>query len=642
MKKIVFFIFILTSFFSKAQNYNKSIDSLLKIIKKKNAVEQFQIYLLVSDEYSKSDLDKAKYYSHKALKKASDIKSDSLIALSYNNIGNIHQYKSELDSALFFHKKTLQLRQTIKDPIGLADTYNNIGIVYETKGQYLDALKYYFKSLYFYEKIEDISKQAMVNTNIGIVYKAHKEYNKALYFYKKSYELYQKTNIAFGQTSSAGNLGSILINFKRYQESIKFSEIAQKGYKKNGYTQYEAYPISNIACALDSLHQFTLANKKYEEAIFLFEKYKNIYEVAEILNTYAFCLLKQKRFKESILQSKKALIFATKADAMELKTQSYKNLWQAYSKNKKFELANTYANLYNSCKDSLFANEKTKVIFELETKYQTAKKEKLLVKKNAEAKQNKILLISMSILAFLLALIGVLIYRQQKQKNKQMEQEFELKTVIAKIEMQNKLQDQRLRISRDLHDNIGSQLTFIISSVDNIKYAFDISNQKLETKLTNISVFAKETILELRDTIWAMNANEISFEDLENRIRSYIEKAKVATNEINFSFTIEVCLVRHKFTSVQGMNIYRVIQEAINNTLKYANATDILIKINKKEDLIKISIQDNGSGFDLETIDKGNGLLNMQKRMEEIGGNLTINSTNVGTVIDAEFKNNVL
>ena len=90
------------------------------------------------------------------------------------------------------------------------------------------------------------------------------------------------------------------------------------------------------------------------------------------------------------------------------------------------------------------------------------------------------------------------------------------------------MQEQRLNISRDLHDNIGAQLTFIISSVDNIKYAFDITNEKLDSKLNNISSFAKDTIVELRDTIWAMNSNEISFEDLEIRINNYIEKAKEA------------------------------------------------------------------------------------------------------------------
>ena len=76
---------------------------------------------------------------------------------------------------------------------------------------------------------------------------------------------------------------------------------------------------------------------------------------------------------------------------------------------------------------------------------------------------------------------------------------------MAKIETQNKLQEQRLRISRDLHDNIGAQLTFIISSIDNLKFGFTDISEKLGSKLSNISSFTQQTIYELRDTIWAMN-----------------------------------------------------------------------------------------------------------------------------------------
>ena len=70
-------------------------------------------------------------------------------------------------------------------------------------------------------------------------------------------------------------------------------------------------------------------------------------------------------------------------------------------------------------------------------------------------------------------------YNQQKLKNRQLQKENELKDALIKIETQNRLQEQRLRISRDLHDNIGAQLTFIISSIDYLKYGFEIKNEKL-------------------------------------------------------------------------------------------------------------------------------------------------------------------
>jgi signal transduction histidine kinase len=639
MKKWIFFFGLLLLSDAVSAQISKSVnDSLQKVIKAGNQKEQFKAFIFLADEYSNNDLKQAMVYAKKALQKAVLVKNDTFMAVSYNTIANIFQYKTVLDSALYFHKKALQIRQKNKDFIGIADSYNNIGIVFDTKAQFPQALTNYFKALHYYELNKDLEKQAMVNTNIGIVYKAQKEYKKALVYYQNAYNLYRKAQNEIGITISSGNLGSILINFKKYQESLQYSEMAKNGYRKLGYDRYVAYPVFNIAVVYDSLHQYKKANLNYLEAIALFQKYDNSFEIADAAIAYGNCLIKQKKFQESIGFSLKGIDFAKKTQANLLQIKGYKNLAQANASIGRYKEAFQYATLYSIGNDSLFANEKTKVVFELETKYQTEKKEKLLAQQEAEAKEKNTIIIGVSILAFLLALIGFLIYRQQKQKIAQQTQEYKLKKAISKIETQNKLQEQRLSISRDLHDNIGAQLTFIISSVDNIKYAFDITNEKLDNKLSNISSFAKETIIELRDTIWAMNSNEIAFEDLEIRINNYIEKAKEAKDQISFSVAFDLILKNQKLTSVQGMNIYRTIQEAVNNAIKYANANVISINAKKVENQLIISIQDNGLGFDQVTVEKGNGLLNMQKRIEEIGGEFHLSSSNEGTQIQIVLK----
>ena len=244
----------------------------------------------------------------------------------------------------------------------------------------------------------------------------------------------------------------------------------------------------------------------------------------------------------------------------------------------------------------------------------------------------------MVILSFFVGLIGFLIYRQQKLKNKQQTQAFELKQAINQIETQNKLQSQRLAISKDLHDNIGAQLTFIISSVETAKFAPEIENTKLGNKLTKISDFTKDTIVELRDTIWAMNSNEISFEELKGRILNFIEKANDASENSVFKFDIDANLDTIKLSSIAGMNVYRTIQEALNNALKYSKATIISVTIKKIEDKINIEITDNGIGFDKNNSINGNGLNNMQKRIEEIGASFElISGLDKGTKISIKL-----
>ncbi len=240
------------------------------------------------------------------------------------------------------------------------------------------------------------------------------------------------------------------------------------------------------------------------------------------------------------------------------------------------------------------------------------------------------------VIGLLICTLGYFFYNQNKIKNKQFQKESELKEALLKIESQRELQDQRLHISNDLHEHIGAQLTFIISSIDNLKYGFNIQDEKLNKKLESISDFTTSTIYELRDSIWAMNKTHITFDDLQSRISNYIEKTHVFDDNINFSFNVSknVNLSRN-FTSIEGINIHRIIKEAINNSVKHANATEIKVDVFHENKLLHFTITDDGKGFEMETVEKGNGILNMQESTHSINGKLIITShKNKGSQID--------
>ncbi len=116
------------------------------------------------------------------------------------------------------------------------------------------------------------------------------------------------------------------------------------------------------------------------------------------------------------------------------------------------------------------------------------------------------------------------------------------------METQNKLQEQRLAISRDLHDNIGVQLTFIIMSVDHLKQAFKPINEKIIEQLDSINSFAKSTILELRDTIWAMNQVEMTWEDIRVRTLNFMQKGRLS-EKTQFEIDLEESLEKMKLES---------------------------------------------------------------------------------------------
>src|SRR5690606_6182211 len=175
-----------------------------------------------------------------------------------------------------------------------------------------------------------------------------------------------------------------------------------------------------------------------------------------------------------------------------------------------------------------------------------------------------------------------------------------------------------------LHDNIGSQLTFIISSIDNLKYLLGKEKPEISHRLEDISFFTRNTISELRDTIWAMNKERITVADLKIRINNFIENARLATQGIDFIFDADETDDEHSFSALEGINLYRVIQESINNSIKHASPTEISVKFEQSGKRFLIEISDNGTGMDENNLTYGNGLSNMHKRMAEIGGDFHI------------------
>lgn len=616
------------------------IDSLKKQLYAKNSIGKAKSLIVLSDELSSSNPENSLLYANEALRVSQELKNDSLISVSYNSIALNYETRSKLDSALFYHRKALDIRLKTKDQIGIADSHNNIGICLDQQGKFDEALDNYFKALKIYEKKKDSEKVAMTFVNIGIVYKAQKEYEKSLEYYKKANVIYARNNSEFGFAATSGNIGSVLIDFKKFDESIKYSELAKEGYKKLGYDRYVAYPISNIAIAYDSLKEYGKAEEFYLQAINLHKKFQNDYEIGNISNAYSKSLNKQSKFRESIRISEEALQYIKKAKLFPLEVNALKNLAYAYAGIGNYTKAYELSSLYSKGRDALFEEEKTKAVFELETQYETEKKEReILIQRTqiAESKlkierKNQMILIFVFLLV-LSVLLGWQFFNRQKLKNQQLQKENELKDALLKIETQNRLQEQRLRISRDLHDTIGAQLTFIISSIDNLKYGFQIEDEQLQNRLAGISEFTKETIYELRDTIWAMNRSEITFEDLKSRISNFIDNAKISSYGIDFQFAYgEGSLSKKTFTSVEGMNIYRIIQETVNNSIKHSGANKIVVTIDSDDQNLIIETKDNGKGFDLESQSDGNGLNNMKKRAKEIGGKIKLQSkTGEGT-----------
>ena len=522
---------------------------------------------------------------------------------------------------------------------GEAESYSKLSLTYYYSGDFKENLMYSLLAIKLFERID--SKEALAKEYGELGYRMKdRSLPKALFYMQKGLHISEKNNFEEPLLSIYNNYGVLKSRNKEQDSALFFYKkcLALKEIRKDSIGI--PYSLNNIAEIFISKKDFNKAKKLLYRALSIRIKLDDQYGIAENYSLLGDLFLADFKYNEAILNYTKSLDISQHYGFNTLLLHNYKMISQSYEFSQNASMALQTFKKHSFYKDSILNLETNAKIAELEVKYNTNENEKLLIKKEIEVTDSRNKLISVSVFALFIAVLGTLIYRQQKFKNKQQEQEFKLTTAIAKIETQNKLQKQRLSISRDLHDNIGAQLTFIISSVDNIKYAFPIADLKLNQKLSTISEFTKATILELRDTIWAMNSNEITFEDLQSRILNFVDKAQELQENIYFKFIIQPNLEHIKFSSFIGMNLYRTIQEAVNNAIKHAAPKNISIEISSNRDCITITITDDGIGFNQDNSNKGNGLINMEKRIEEIGGTIDFeNITSGGTVITIKINN---
>jgi signal transduction histidine kinase len=544
------------------------------------------------------------------------------------------------DSIVALFQKNAKDAEKISYKLGVADAYFQLSLVYGYQAKYEESTKSTIKAIKIYEAENKLDRLADYYGEMGYSLK-YNDLPKALQYMQKGKAIAEANNFENELKDIYNNYGVLKeINNELDSALFYFNKGLEIKLKLND-TIGIPYSWSNIAGVYGLQENFSKSREYFNKSLQQRLVWADSIGIAENYTQLGEVFMAEKKWNEAIPLMHKSLPISIKKQYRNLTQYNYKMLSDIYKKLNNADSALYYFEQYSTVKDSVHSIKVQESIAALNIEFETEKKQNQilqqraqLAEKDLEVRRKNTFIFGSLGLALVLGLLGYLFYNQQKLKNRQLQKEGELKTALAKIETQNKLQEQRLRISRDLHDNIGAQLTFIISSIDNLKFGFTDIGEKLGNKLSGISAFTSQTIYELRDTIWAMNKENITFEDLQARIANFIEHAKNASEKTEFSFNIEESVDETTvFSSVEGMNIYRIIQEAVNNSLKYADADEIEVNISKGDGQYQIEITDNGNGFEPETIVMGNGLNNMKKRAREIGGTLQLKSSKKGTSI---------
>ena len=555
-----------------------------------------------------------------------------------------HSKSGILDSTIFYGERALHFFKAANDLTKQVYIHHNLGVAFRRAGQYEEALKSLFQAIPIADQLGDLTWQGWILQGISLNYHDFGSYQKGVTFGKKALEVLNQ-NREKDPMSVAIAINTIAINYDDWgkYDSALFFHLQVMDLKNELDTLQIGFSYNNIGNTLIKLNRLGEARKWINKAIAIGEIRQNqgsdeSYDLSTNYINLGQILGKEGSKSEAKKALEKGLTFAKKSQSLEKIKDSYQAFYEFEKEKGLADSALVYLELLSEVEDSIFSIQNAKAISEAEAKYELAEKERNLAEERLAVQQSRFGMVLLASIMSLGMILGYHFFRQQKLKSIQKDQEIELQKALAKVETQSQLHEQRLKISRDLHDNIGSQLTFITLGMDRLKTAVTPHYGPVLDQVESLKSFTKTTIQELRDTVWAMNQSQMTFGDIQSRILAFTES--IAWNdELSLEIDFDEKLERIQLGAFQGISIYRIIQESINNALKHAQATQISTQIHSLETGIEVLIQDNGQGFDLSFPSfKGNGLKNLESRVKELQGTISITSSpGMGTNIQIEI-----
>jgi serine phosphatase RsbU (regulator of sigma subunit) len=426
MRKLLFFIsiiFLADSLF--AQDINHIVDSILKqtigATKEKTAHE----YLIVGANTRNINTDTAFHYDKIGLKMAIDLKNDSLLLSAYNNIALDYKQLGNFEIAEKYFKKSMEYAFKTNDSIQISSAYNNLGVLLSDQGKYNQALEYFIKSIEIDETMQDKESMAISYNNIGMIHYSMGDYERALNYYEKGLKIKKELNDKDGIALLNMNIGIIYYFKDDYEKVLSYFKIALKLWEELQNPRRIALVKSNIGELYYELELFPEAIKYLNEAKKIYTDLNEVFDVIQTDLLIGDIYTNKKDFANAISIYDLALKHAKNANSIAEEILVYDSYKKMYIIKKDYKNAYKYFEKYQLLKDSIYNQEKSNKIEELETKYQSEKKERKidLMKKDkmlGDLIQKKMLITIYSIsigvlLLFILIFYVLRAYRIKKQ-----------------------------------------------------------------------------------------------------------------------------------------------------------------------------------------------------------------------------------
>jgi len=648
-KAILIFAFVSMCFSSNAQTEK---DSLLRLI---GAARQDtnKVLLLISlgQLIESGDPEQAKTFYYESKKLSEKLGYTMGVLKYYANYGAALNSQSKYDSGLILSKEALLLALKFGNKDRLARCFNNLGASYLYLEDYENAIDNFLQGAAIIEDLKLTDQLDIVYSNIATLYVYTKLYSQSEKYHKKAVESARALQIPLRLATALHNYGGFLTSTHSYDSAKVILFAAWDLVKNTDYDFDKCNILLNISNLFLHLGDYRQLDEYAKKAAAYSMKVGDSLSYAIASFGEATSLFFANNMDAAAKKSEMGLAICLRNNFKEKQEDFYNLLSKIAIAQNDLVKYDKYDRLGIAVGDSLLNEKIQKNLQLLDKRFETTKKnlviEKLENDKKIGALWNYILLGSaLSIL--LIALLSYRNYRHKQQLQQQRITELEKeKQLLATEAVLKGQEEERSRLAKDLHDGLGGMLS-------GIKYSFSNMKETLIMTPDNMLGFQRgldmldSSISELRRVAHSMMPEALMKFGLNAALKDFC-------TSINNSGVLKVIYQSHDadnldISQTASVTIYRIVQELLNNSIKHAAATQVLVQLNKEDNKLLLTVEDDGKGFDIASLQeakvrtdgsvgRGIGWTNIKSRLDYLKGKLDVQSEpGKGTSVNIEIS----
>jgi two-component system NarL family sensor kinase len=566
----------------------------------------------------------------------SSIQDSLSIANASYQIGELYRYAFYADSAYIYYHKAEKLFRALGNKYQTAITLYGIAVIQKNEKDFTGSEVTSIDALSLLDQLEetnDVKKyKSFIYNNLGNVFHQLEKYEESIEYNKKAIDLKERLtgNNKVTINSSKNNLALSYKNAGEYELALNYyNEILSDKQFINSRPDIHAIVLDNYAHTLYLSEDFKQLPNLYLKALRICDSIDAQYN-SIIINQH----LAEYYYDTKKNDSAKYYAYRAKEIAEEYHNDDLLKSLLLLSKIEVDSLAVKFYNEYIVLNDSLQKNERN-----IRNKFARIRFEtKEIEQRNIQIAREKLWLTIISIIILISALL-VYIIITQRSKNKELrfiqkQQETNEEIYNLMLSQQEKIEEARViekkHISQELHDGVLGRLFGTRLSLDSLNMS--ASEDAIKARGRYIEDL-KNIENDIRKVSHELNTDFVSGSGFLDIIKSLLETQTVAYN-LNYEFEYDDTIVWEDVSNKNKIHIYRILQEALHNIYKHANANLVKIRIELKNNVILLIINDDGTGFDVNKAKSGIGLKNINARVKEIDGELQIQSSkNDGTTV---------